>query len=117
MTKRAQKTRAVDIEVTRQDFALWTCAAALEPVPPTWLGPTWRDILATPVDFDNFRMTLNVPVRFIARNFMRNEREQLSMTIPWWLTEHALMILERHGLQPIPIKYTRDAEPEDEIPF
>lgn len=116
MTRRAQ-TRPVDIEVTRDQLAIWTCAAALEPVPPTWLGPMWRDVLATPVDFDRFRMTLNVPMSFIDKYCSRDEREQLNMIIPYWLTEQALVILERHGLQPIPLKYTRDAEPEDEIPF
>ena len=116
MTKRA-KYRTVDIEVSRDQLVLWTCAAALEPVPPTWLGPTWAEVLATPADLARGRMMLDVPTRFLAKFTTRDDREQLFYIVPSWLTDQALLILERHGLQPIPIKYTRDAEPEDGIPF
>lgn len=117
MTKRAKKTRAVDIEITRQHVAVWKCAAALEPVPPTWLAPTWRVILAMPVDVPRLGMTLIVPARLISRGARVLDQQELGLYITWLIEEHALSVLERHGLQRIRGGHEPTTDLEDEIPF
>jgi hypothetical protein len=112
-------TRAIDIKVSPEEIVLWKCAAALEPVPPTWAGPTWGELLATPIDPETHWMTVTLPTSFTAQFRTREDRETMFMTIPILLMEQALLILEKNGLQRIPVKYTRerDPEPDDAIPF
>lgn len=111
-------TRKVDIKVSSEELVLWKCAAALEPVPPTWTGLTWDELLATPIDRETHWMTVTLPTSFFTAEFRTCEdRETLFLTIPIMLREEALLILEKHGLQPIPVKYTRGPEPDDAIPF
>lgn len=112
-------SRKVDIKVRPDEIVLWKCAAALEPVPPTWIGPTWDELLATPLDPETNWMTVTLPTSFTAQFRTREDRETMFITIPIMLMEQALLILEKHGLQRIPVKYMRDRDPEpdDAIPF
>lgn len=96
---------------------MWTCAAALEPVPPTWLGMSWRKLLAMPVDLAAGAMTVRVATRYTAHYRTKLERECMIEAITCTLDQHAILILERHGLQPIPIDYTQGLPGEDDIPF
>lgn len=114
--KRAS-TRDVDIKVSTEELVLWKCAAALEPVPPTWAGLTWAELLATPIDPETHWMTVKLPTSFTAQFRTLEDRETMFMTIPIMLMEQALLILEKHGLQRTPLKHTRDPEPDDAIPF
>ncbi|NBU58938.1 MAG: hypothetical protein EBS23_04030 [Betaproteobacteria bacterium] len=116
MSKRTGR-RPVEISVKPEDIVLWKCAAALEPVPPTWAGVTWQELLATP--FADGSMTVMLPTRFTAEYRTREDRETMFISITYLITNQAELILERHGLQRIPIKYTRDPKPdrEDDIPF
>ncbi len=109
--------RDVQIDVAPADIVLWKCAAAPEPVPPTWAGITWKELLAT--TYDDGMMTLKLPTSFTSQFRTREDRETMFMTIPIMIMEQALLILEKHGLQRIPVKYTRerDPEPDDAIPF
>lgn len=118
VTAKRARRRAIDIKVTPEEIVLWKCAAALEPVPPTWTGLTWDELLATPIDPETRWMTLKLPTSFFTAEFRtREDRETMFMTIPIMLVEQALLILEKHGLQRTPLKYTRDPEPDDAIPF
>ncbi|KAB2910278.1 MAG: hypothetical protein F9K29_25200 [Hyphomicrobiaceae bacterium] len=117
MKPKQARHRAIDIKVTPNDIVLWKCAAALEPVPPTWAGPTWAELLTTPVDRETQWMTVKLPTSFTARYRTRDDRETLFLIVPMMITEQALLILEKHGLQRIPVKYTRDPEPDGYIPF
>lgn len=110
-------TYAIDIKVSPEEIVLWKCAAALEPVPPTWAGPTWDELLAIPVYPETYWMTVTLPASFTAQFRTREDRETMFLTVPMMLAEQALLILEKHGLQRIPVKYTRDPEPDDAIPF
>lgn len=109
--------RAIDIKVTPEEIVLWKCAAALEPVPPTWAGLTWVELLEAPIDPHTHWMTVTLPTSFTARYRTKEDRETMFISVPIMLTEQALLILEKHGLQRIPAKYTRDPEPDDAIPF
>lgn len=109
--------RAIDIKVSPEEIVLWKCAAALEPVPPTWAGLTWAELLATPINPGTHWMTVKLPTSFTAQFRTREDRETMFLTVPMMLTEQAALILEKHGLQRIPVKYTRDPEPDDAIPF
>lgn len=117
MTAKRARQRAIDIKVSPEELVLWKCAAALEPVPPTWAGLTWAELLATPIDPETHWMTVKLSTSFTARYRTREDRETMFLTIPLMLTEQALLILEKHGLQRIPVKYTRGPEPDDAIPF
>jgi hypothetical protein len=119
VTSKCARNRAIDIKVSPEEIVLWKCAAALEPVPPTWAGPTWAELLATPIDPATHWMTVMLPTSFTAQFRTREERETMFMTVPIMLTEQALLILEKNGLQRIPVKYMRerDPEPDDAIPF
>jgi len=117
VTPKRASHRAIDIKARPEDVVLWKCAAALEPVPPTWAGLTWDELLATPIDPHTHWMTVKLPTSFTARYRTREDRETMFLTIPLMLTEQALLILEKHGLQRIPVKYVRDREPDDAIPF
>lgn len=119
VTPKRARFRAIEIKVTPEEIALWKCAAALEPVPPTWAGLTWAELLETPIDPHTHWMTVTLPTSFTAQFRTREDRETMFMTIPIMLVEQALMILEKNGLQRIPAKYTRerDPEPDDAIPF
>ena len=116
MSKRILR-KPVKISVKPEDIVLWKCAAALEPVPPTWAGVTWQELLATPLADGS--MTVMLPTRFTAEYRTREDRETMFISIPYLITNQAELILEKHGLQRIPIKYTRDPKPdrEDDIPF
>ncbi len=118
MNPKRARHRAIDIRVSPEEIVLWKCAAALEPVPPTWVGLTWDELLTTPIDRETHWMTVTLPADFFTAEFRtREDCETLFMTIPIMLREEALLILEKHGLQRIPVKYTRDPEPDDAIPF
>lgn len=115
------KLRPLEIEVSSEHLAYWKCAAALDPVPPTWAGPTWAELLSAPVDPDGSFITALFPASFLARFRSRDERQTLHMLVPAIITDHALHILERHGLQPIPLNFARDrtrkSASDDDIPF
>lgn len=116
MSKRIRH-KSVEISVKPEDIVLWKCAAALEPVPPTWAGLSWQELLATPLA--NGTMAVMLPNRFMAEYRTREDRETMFISVPYLITNQAELILEKHGLQRIPIKYTRDPKPdrEDDIPF
>lgn len=105
----------VEIRAAQPELAYWKCAAALEPALPTWVGPTWGELLSTPID----RETGTLPV-LLTRDYYRQLIEEdgpsaAPITVYYFLSEHAVEILRRHGLQPI-LKPKCD-EPDDYIPF
>lgn len=119
MRPKRKRTRSVEIVVTREQIAFWTCAAALDPVPPTWLGPTWRELLQAPVDPSQSSKTIAFPTSVLAEFRSRDDRATMHFVLPMIITDHALSILERHGLQPIPSHYCRTTmrAADDDIPF
>jgi hypothetical protein len=116
-----RELRPLDIDVSSEHLAYWKCAAALDPVPPTWAGPTWAELLSAPVDPDGSFITVLFPASFLARFRTRDEKQTLHMLVPAIITDHALHILERHGLQPIPVNFARGSRrkdaSDDDIPF
>jgi hypothetical protein len=113
--------RPLEIDVSSEYLAYWKCAAALDPVPPTWAGPTWAELLSAPVDPDGSFITVLFPASFLDRFRSRDEKQTMHMLVPNIITNHALHILERHGLQRIPLNYAREDkrknESDDDIPF
>lgn len=118
---RNQGLRPLEIDVSSEHLAYWKCAAALDPVPPTWAGPTWAELLSAPVDTDRASITVLFPASFLAEFASRTEKQTMHMLVPNIITNHALHILERHGLQRIPLNYAREDkrknESDDDIPF
>jgi hypothetical protein len=118
---RNQRLQSLEIDVSSDHLAYWRCAAALDPVPPTWAGPTWAELLSAPVDPDRESITVLFPAAFLAGFRSRDEKQTLHMLVPAIITDHALHILERHGLQPIPVNYAREHRrknaSDDDIPF
>ncbi len=116
-----QALRPLEIDVSSEYLTYWKCAAALDPVPPTWAGPTWAELLSAPVDPEGSFITVLFPASFLARFRSRDEKQTLHMLVPAIITDHALHILERHGLQPIPVNYARVYKSknasDDDIPF
>lgn len=109
--------RPVAIPVTFRQVTMWKCAAALEPVPPTWLGLSWSEVLATPIDWHRGRMTLDIPSRILAKQPRCLERDEVARLLGGVLHDHAQSILERHGLKCIPDPARPRSDMEDEIPF
>lgn len=105
----------VEIEAAQPELSFWKCAAALEPALPTWVGPTWGELLSTPID----RETGTLPV-LLTRHYYRQLIEEdypsaAPIIVRHQLCQHALDILRRHDLQPIP--EPKSSEPDDYIPF
>lgn len=105
----------VDIEATLPQLAYWKCAAALEPGLPSWVGPAWGQLLAMPIEHS----TASLPVLLTRDLYVQMMQEECPGSVPinveHQLTQQALEILRRHGLQPIPI--AKPVEPDDYIPF
>lgn len=119
MKPRRTKERSVEILVTKEQMNFWTCAAALDPVPPTWAGPSWHTLLSTPLNAKRSTMTVLFPTSVLADFRSREDKETMHFVLPMIITDHALHILEQHGLQRIPANYTGQSkrEPDDDIPF
>lgn len=105
----------VEIKAAQPELSYWKCAAALEPALPTWVGATWGELLSTPID----RETGILPV-LLTRDYYRQLIEEdcpsaAPIIVRHQLDQHALDILRRHGLQPIP--KPKCVEPDDYIPF
>jgi hypothetical protein len=113
------KRRPVEIEVTSEQIAFWKCAAALDPVPPTWAGPTWAELLSAPVGSDTSSMTVLFPISFLSEFRSGDDKATMHFVVPSIITDHALHILERHGLQRIPVNHMRLRTPDtdEDIPF
>lgn len=106
----------VEIDAPLPDVSYWKCAAALEPALPTWVGPAWGQLLATPIDPDKKCL----PV-VLTRDLYQQMGEEwdhhgiVPINVGYMLTQQASEILKRHGLQPIPV--ARPSEPDGYIPF
>lgn len=105
----------VELKVAAPELTYWKCAAALEPALPTWVGPAWGQLLPK----QNDARTASVPVLLTRDFYMQMIEEDCPSAVPilveHQLTQHALEILRRHGLQPVPV--ARRNEPDDYIPF
>lgn len=120
MAKAKAKTRPIAIPVTARQIAMWKCAAALAPVPPTWLGPTWARIVAAPAGPKRGTRMVRVSQRIFDRrkkDFDRLEPDEIACVLGGWLDTQALGILFCHGLQRIPGKPVPQWDMDDDIPF
>jgi len=105
----------VEVKATQPELSYWKCAAALEPALPTWVGPAWGQLLSTPIDPETAALPVLLTRDLYVQMIEEDCPSTVSISLHYLLTEHALEILRRHGLQRVPV--TKREEPEDTIPF
>lgn len=105
----------VEVKAAPPELCYWKCAAALEPALPTWVGPAWGQLLSTPIGPETALLPVLLTRDLYVQLIEEDCPSTAALTLRHQLTEHALDILRRHGLQPIRIP--KPDEPEDAIPF
>jgi len=105
----------VEVKATPPELSYWKCAAALEPALPTWVGPAWGQLLSTPIDPETAALPVLLTRDLYVQMIEEDCPSAVSIILHHQLTEHALEILRRHGMQRVPV--IKPDEPEDTIPF
>lgn len=105
----------VEVPAALPELSYWKCAATLEPALPTWVGPAWGQVLSTPIDPETMRLSVVLTRDLYVQMIEDDYPSTAPLTLHHQLTQQALEILRRHGLQPVPV--AKAAECDDEIPF
>ncbi len=115
MTKCLPPLVVVEVDAEGHQWSYWLCAAALEPALPTWVGPPWGELMAALPG----REPSALPVTLTHDLYKQLTAEDCPSAVPiivqHLLTEQAVEVLRRHGLQPIREK--RPCQFDDHIPF
>lgn len=105
----------VEVQAAQREWSYWLCAAALEPALPTWVGPAWGELLARQAGSEPTAL----PVTLTRDLYTQLTAEDCPSAIPTivqhFLTEQAVEVLRRHGIQPI--RETSPCQLNDHIPF
>jgi len=91
----------LDVGCPHREWSYWLCAAALEPGLTTWVGTAWGDVMAGQSGCEPTPLSMTLTREMYEFVIQGQHPSTAPHTLRSYLTQQAIEVLHRHGLQPI----------------